>query len=315
MRRIRPVSLPSAFLAGVLCASALAAIPALADIVPSDQNPNLYDGASPLLTVQPAKFIIGSSLDLARDCGPTSTFNRVPMQLTWNAQDTGSGASSFDIGINYAEVGDVEAASRTTATTHTWDVTNYDNGGCGGGDDSPNYLWVIARDYRGYTATSPQVSDRFNVWDEGGIDRSSAYDSAEDLIVARTGAWSTSNCDCHNQGRTTFASARGVSLTYTVNVGTPGRTLAVVAPTGSTRGVMNICVDGGAATPVNTYISSPVSVNRVIVWQRTLDAGQHTVRIVNAATAGHPRINIDTLMLGPAWKGEVGRYYQEDLCG
>lgn len=59
MRRIRLVSLPSAFIAGVLCASALAAIPALADIVPGDQNPSIYDGASPLLTVQPAMFQLG----------------------------------------------------------------------------------------------------------------------------------------------------------------------------------------------------------------------------------------------------------------
>ena len=66
---------------------------------------------------------------------------------------------------------------------------------------------------------------------------------------------------------------------------------------------MNISVDGSTAQAVNT--NAATTTNRVIVWQTTLNAGTHTVKITNAATAGHGRIDVDTLMLGPAWSGEV----------
>lgn len=298
MHRLRLASLPTAFLAGALSASLLAGLPALADIVAGDQQPGVFDGASPLLTVQAATFPLGQSISPeSADC---NNYISVPVKLAWNAQDSGSGAASYDVAKNLAEVGDVEAASHITATTYSWSATNFDNGHCGGSDDSPNYLWIIARDYRGSTATSPAISDRLDLWDED-----------SDVLTSRTGTWSTSNCSCHNHGRTMYSTSRGSSLTYTIDVNTPGRVLALVAPTGDSRGVMNVSVDGGAASAVNTYLSSSTNVNRVIVWQKPLNAGRHTVRVVNAGTSGHPRVDVDALILGPGWDHEVGRWYQD----
>jgi len=44
---------------------------------------------------------------------------------------------------------------------------------------------------------------------------------------------------------------------------------------------------------------SSTTLHREVVWQETLKAGTHTVRVVNKATAGHPRIDVDAV-LNPA---------------
>lgn len=72
---------------------------------------------------------------------------------------------------------------------------------------------------------------------------------------------------------------------------------------------MNVSVDGGTATAVNTYTPSSTNNNRVIVWQRSLSAGTHTVKIVNAGSSGHARVDVDTLILGPSWVGEAPHEY------
>lgn len=278
----------------------------MAVVVAADQNPTAIDSTSPLLTVQPARFVVGESIGGAyQECPERDDlYNNVTMRLEWEAQDATSGVATYDIARDDNDAGPIVAQPRTTATSAALWTTNYDND-CGGGFHR-SYWWIVARDFRGFTALSPEISDHVDVWDENGIDRTQTTD---ELGVARTGTWGSSACACHNQGKTVYTRARGASTTFTVNVDRPGRTFAVVAPTGNARGVMNISVDGGPTAAVNTYISSSTNVNRVIVWQKTLDAGRHTVRIVNAATAGHPRIDIDTVMLGPAWFGESLQMY------
>jgi hypothetical protein len=39
-----------------------------------------------------------------------------------------------------------------------------------------------------------------------------------------------------------------------------------------------------------------VNTNRVVVFQRMMPAGTHTVTIVNQATGGRPRIDLDAVM-------------------
>ena len=71
--------------------------------------------------------------------------------------------------------------------------------------------------------------------------------------------------------------------------------LALVVSKNTNRGVVDVSVDGGTATAVNTYASSPK--HRVIVWQKALGAGTHTVKLTNAGPPGHSRVYVDTLML------------------
>ncbi len=301
MRLLRRPSLPS-FLAGAVCATVFVGVPAVAAVVGSDQNPAVFDGTTPSLIVQPAQFSIGTSIDSAYDScfGGQYGYQQVPVKLRWDATDSTAGVSSFDVyeAGNGGENGSELLLDHTRSNTIDVLTSSYD-GACGGGWE-PDLWWVTARDFRGATATSSTIAGALDVWDDTGTSYSERHG---DLATTRTGTWSTSRCACANFGSTSYTTARNASITYTITVDKPGRTIAIVAPKSSTRGVMNISVDGATAQAVNT--NATTTMNRVIVWQRTLGAGTHTVKVTNAGTSGQSRIDVDTLMLGPAWTGEV----------
>jgi hypothetical protein len=150
---------------------------------------------------------------------------------------------------------------------------------------------VVSTDNRGNTASSNEVRPDVQVWQETGRD---LYGDPG-INVTRTGTWTASSCTCFNSGKTLFSTAADASLTYTVSADRPGQTVAIVVEKNSSRGTANINVDGGAATAVNTQASSPT--HRVIVWQKILGVGTHTVKVTNAGTAAHSRVDVDAVML------------------
>jgi hypothetical protein len=61
------------------------------------------------------------------------------------------------------------------------------------------------------------------------------------------------------------------------------------------RGKFTLFVDGVNRGTVDTF--SPVATHRVIVWSgRVPRAGDHVVKIVNQATAGRARIDLDAVL-------------------
>ena len=61
------------------------------------------------------------------------------------------------------------------------------------------------------------------------------------------------------------------------------------------RGEARIKLDGANQGRIDTY--SPTSQNRIVMWQTPpLEAGVHTVTIVNLATEGRPRIDVDAFL-------------------
>jgi hypothetical protein len=65
---------------------------------------------------------------------------------------------------------------------------------------------------------------------------------------------------------------------------------AVLAAPAATAGT----ADGKAIAIVNTH--SATTVNRVVVWQKWMPAGTHSIKVVNLATPGHQRIDIDAFL-------------------
>ena len=61
------------------------------------------------------------------------------------------------------------------------------------------------------------------------------------------------------------------------------------------RGRADVFVDGVKKATVDTHATS--TRHRVVVWQGLYTRGTHTLRVVNRATPGHPRIDLDTLLL------------------
>jgi subtilisin family serine protease len=90
-------------------------------------------------------------------------------------------------------------------------------------------------------------------------------------------------------GRALHTSTRSgawMSFTFT------GRSVALVAPKGASRGSVKIYVDGVYDSTVSLYRSSPIS--RVVVFSKAWTTrAAHTIRLVVVGTKGHPRVDVD----------------------
>lgn len=282
---MRRPSVPS-FVAGAVAALVLAAVPATAVLQSAavDPQPTTFDGTSPTLTAQPIRFVIGGSISAAPDpaLGICETYNYgIPLEVRWSGSDSVSGMDGlYDVWGEPSWDSAKEFAHQTSATSWRFSGGN-DTSDCGGGSSDYDY-WVVGRDNRGNSATANLGSQFVNVWQETGTS-------------ARTGTWSPSNCTCWNAGHTLYSTTAGASLTYTVTTNKPGQTVGLVMAKNTNRGKANISVDGSAATSVDTYASTPT--HRVIVFQKLLGVGTHTVKITNAGTAGRGRIDVDSILM------------------
>lgn len=116
-----------------------------------------------------------------------------------------------------------------------------------------------------------------------------------DPSVTRVGTWSVANCSCWIDHHTLWSSISGASLKATQTVGA-GQRIAVAMPESANRGKAKIAVDGIVVTTVDTFSPSPL--NSVVVYQTPpLSAGTHTVQVINSATAGRPRIDVDSFIV------------------
>jgi hypothetical protein len=288
------------FVAGVCAATVVIGVPAAALVTAAgDAKPATYDGTAPALTVSPAEFVVGASLDAAAaphedECMDPWPWNfDIPMRLRWTGSDATSGLLGYDVwGYGQRFDGWSKLVDNTSATSFAYSGDNYP-GDCGEGGAYGYSHWVVAKDNRGNTASSAlSATDRVYVWQESGA---STNDEYADLPLTRTGTWTTPTCTCFNNGRTLAATAAGASLTYKLATTRPGQTVAIVMEKASNRGIVNVSVDGAAATAVNTNAST--TKHRVIVWQKLLSVGSHTLKLTNAATAGRPRIDVDGILL------------------
>jgi hypothetical protein len=60
-------------------------------------------------------------------------------------------------------------------------------------------------------------------------------------------------------------------------------------------GMASIRLDGKWIANVNTFAAA--NSNRVVAFERGMPAGVHTIAIVNQATQGHPRIDLDAILV------------------
>ncbi len=56
-----------------------------------------------------------------------------------------------------------------------------------------------------------------------------------------------------------------------------------------------VYIDGRRRATVDTFDSA--RAHRQIVWETGLSSGTHTIKVVNLATPGHPRIDIDGVVI------------------
>ncbi len=161
------------------------------------------------------------------------------------------------------------------------------------------------------TGTFTYKNDDYENSDDIGAVRVNAYDCVGNLTsVTRPtdyikierdygpvvpAKWARTSCTCAIGDSMLRTSTKYASLSTVVNGQGRKDHVALVMAKGPGRGKAAIYFDGKLATTVDTHAKA--NKNRVVVWDRELvGTGNHTVKVVNLATSGHPRIDIDAYL-------------------
>ena len=103
-----------------------------------------------------------------------------------------------------------------------------------------------------------------------------------------TGTWSLVRSTTASNGRLHSSTRAGASVTF----GTTARAIAIVGRKGPTEGAARVYVDGVYVGTIDFHRSS--SQSKVVVFNTSWSMnGAHTVKLVVAGTAGHPRVDVD----------------------
>jgi hypothetical protein len=107
-------------------------------------------------------------------------------------------------------------------------------------------------------------------------------------LVSYTGTWGTTTSSACYGGSLKYTYNAGASSTYSFN----GSAAAWVAYKGPNRGSAQVYIDGVLTATVNLYAST-TSAKPVVYAFNWSTNGAHTIRVVNLATPGHARIDVD----------------------
>jgi hypothetical protein len=120
---------------------------------------------------------------------------------------------------------------------------------------------------------------------------SSMFGAVPDSLGTYGNGWTTAANANALDGSLHLSTAKGAAATFSANV----RTLAWITTVGPTHGSAQVFVDGRLVATVSTHAAS-VGYRRVKfarAWWGGPDDPVHTIRIVNAGTAGHSRVDVD----------------------
>jgi len=259
------------------------------------------DRTPPTFTVQPdAGFAVGTQLDdsdFLNDDPEDDYTSPVMRHLEWEAEDDSACAIRYDIEVWPA--GDEPHLIEENLTASEVDVwhTDYD-GSYGGGSQVPAGWNVIAKDCAGNRRVagvgqdgSPWVGSY--VWQENGENALYWPHDALPHPVQWTGSWQTSIGPWASGSEMRYTSAPGASVSF-AHPFQEGDHIGLVMAKGPGRGSAAIYVDDVQVATVNTH--APANDNRRIVFDQRMTAGTHTLKVVNLATAGHARIDVDAFL-------------------
>ncbi len=84
---------------------------------------------------------------------------------------------------------------------------------------------------------------------------------------------------------------RDTSTSYVMS----GRRVALVMEMAANRGSADVYLDGVKKATISTY--SATTTHRSVVWESLVSTGTfHIIKVVNKASAGHSRIDVDALL-------------------
>jgi hypothetical protein len=143
---------------------------------------------------------------------------------------------------------------------------------------------------------------RINAYDCAGnkasVERRSSWPYMHtDYGPAVPSGWGRTSCDCFMGDSTLRTSTKNASLSTVVNSGGYNSRVALIMAKGPARGKAAIYYDGRYIKTIDTYAAT--NTNRVVMWDvEVTGSSNHTIKVVNLATSGRPRIDIDAYVRG-----------------
>jgi len=228
-------------------------------------------------------YVAGTRADIFWDPGNQLVMYDLKMAVRWTASDASGICGQTVTERSYDTLGgdfDPILGNDTVTTPVAPDARSYPFN-----EDFLNYLRVPDRyvvrvtDCAGNTTTSAITRSVVDVKDDD-----------EPGFITYTGRWGISRFPGFADGATHFASAPGAVAAFMVDGGAVG----LVMEKAANRGSAKVFVDGVLKGTVDTY--SVTTKHRQVVWSATLPPGRHFIRVVNSATPGHPRIDVDAIL-------------------
>jgi len=243
------------------------------------------------LVVKPAPyFVVGAVGNTVDWCGwgEPYVYSQADVRLATIKASAPSGIASYDVSTYWWETGPDPSTHYTHRPSLEWPADNYD-ASCGGGSGQAG--WVIR--------ATDNLGNRATVFEEYffDVDRWNNINATDSPPAPDTwafaGKWSASACACTDGGTQTFSSTAGAFGSFHVHA-TAGEHAGLMMAEGPNRGRADIYLDGALEATIDTYHST--NVNRVYVWDSgSLTKGPHTIKVVNLATPGRPRIDVNAM--------------------
>jgi hypothetical protein len=198
--------------------------------------------------------------------GTTST----AIAIAWPASTDATGIESYRVRYRAAGTTTWTTISAATTSLSATAFLIY---------SQPYELQVTARDHGANTATTTVAFTP------------TRYTESSSLATY-TGSWSLVESSNYQGGKARATTTAGRKVSYAIT----GRSIAWVAATGPTRGSAKIWVDGVYSGSVSLHASS--TSYRKVVWSRSwATPGPHTVTLVVVGTTGHPRVDLDAMVV------------------
>lgn len=253
----------------------------------------------PSLTVAPSwQFQVGAQVDRAAAAasGPydLSVYHRqVPVALTWQGSAR-AGIDHYDL-YRYSPVGGALSRVLTHTRQTRYETTHNDIHHAFGPVTRSLYATfkVVATDRFGRTAVADQVRrGPVSYEQENGTTYANGNGSAPVFTgkpVAGRG-WQTQRGEAYDGG-TVLASARqGAQIAIPLKI-SHSTQVALEMTTGPQLGAVEVRVDGRRVAVVDTWARTTRA--RVLVAQYRLEAGRHTVTLVNLGIRPRPTVQFD----------------------
>ncbi len=221
-----------------------------------------YETVPPTVTAPAPQVVVPS----------TASTVRVPVRISWTGYDATSGIATYQLEQSY-EDGAYNRVPLSTSTQTTFAA----------------WLWP-GNIYR-FRVRAVDRAGNVSAWAYGPRFLLVGHqESSSDIRYA--GAWRLGSASWAYGGALRYASAAGATATLRFS----GRGIAWITTMSSTRGTAGVYVDGAYAKTVSTY--SAAARYRQIVFQKTwATSGTHTITIRVGGTAGHPRVDLDALIV------------------